>query len=281
MLLSFQRPPRLSWRGLPPSRRSEPRALSGGPSSIALARRRLRTPAPAPAARSGDRPPRGATSRTHGRCAAAAGAERRAAQAPAQAAELALADLQDARRRARSAGTSSVVRRQRLAVELARRPGRAAAGPPSARRRTRRRSARAGAPAAVGRRATTSSISSGISCCDEDAVEVPPRPRPRPPAPWKRATSARASARLASRGASVRRAAARPSSSPYHAGHRRVGDAQRLAVHLLGRLGDPDLVAERLRHLPLAVDAGQQRHRQDDLLAAGRRRAGRRGPAAG
>ena len=44
-----------------------------------------------------------------------------------------------------------------------------------------------------------------------------------------------------------------------------VRDPQRLAVHLAGRLGDPDLVAERLRHLARAVEPVQQRHRQHDL----------------
>ena len=47
---------------------------------------------------------------------------------------------------------------------------------------------------------------------------------------------------------------------------RRVGDAQRLAVDLVGRLGDADVVADRLGHLALAVGSDQQRHRQDHLL---------------
>ncbi len=50
------------------------------------------------------------------------------------------------------------------------------------------------------------------------------------------------------------------------AGHRRVGQAQRLAVHLLRRIRDPDVVAQRLGHLAHAVDARQDRHRQRDLL---------------
>ena len=56
------------------------------------------------------------------------------------------------------------------------------------------------------------------------------QPAPGPAPAWRHAGRARAAARS-------------PSSSSYQDGKRGVGDAQRLAVHLLGRLGDPDVVA--------------------------------------
>ena len=50
-----------------------------------------------------------------------------------------------------------------------------------------------------------------------------------------------------------------------------VRDPQRLAVHVLRRIGDPDLVAVGLRHLALAVGPVEQRHGQHHLrrLAVG------------
>ena len=48
--------------------------------------------------------------------------------------------------------------------------------------------------------------------------------------------------------------------------NRGVGDAERLAVDLSGRLGDADVVPQRLRHLAFAVGARQQRRGQNDLL---------------
>ncbi len=80
-----------------------------------------------------------------------------------------------------------------------------------------------------------------------------------------RSTSLRASACLASlgespAGAGARRAAARTSL------HRAVRQAQRLAIDLLGGLVDADVVAQRLGHLARPVDAGEDRHRQRDLL---------------
>ena len=48
-----------------------------------------------------------------------------------------------------------------------------------------------------------------------------------------------------------------------------------LAELLARRLGDPDVVAERLRHLLLAVEADEQRRREHDLrLLAGAAPAG-------
>ncbi len=57
-----------------------------------------------------------------------------------------------------------------------------------------------------------------------------------------------------------------PSSSEYQDASALVGDAERLAVHLVRRVGHADVVAERLRHLALAVGPGEDRHRQDGLL---------------
>ena len=47
--------------------------------------------------------------------------------------------------------------------------------------------------------------------------------------------------------------------------HQRVGDRHQLAEHLLRRLGDADVVAERLRHLLPAIGALEQRHGDDAL----------------
>ena len=53
--------------------------------------------------------------------------------------------------------------------------------------------------------------------------------------------------------------------------HDRVGDAHQLAEHLLRRVGDADVVAVGLAHLPHPVGAREDRHRQDRLrrLAVG------------
>ena len=92
----------------------------------------------------------------------------------------------------------------------------------------------------------------------------------RRPASWKRSTIRRARARFASLGRPVRRRLAEQ--QPVVLGHRLVGDAHQLPEHLLRRVGDADVVAQRLAHLPDAVDADQDRHRQDRLrrLAVGR-----------
>ena len=47
--------------------------------------------------------------------------------------------------------------------------------------------------------------------------------------------------------------------------HQVVGDRHQLAEHLVRRLGDADVVVERLRHLVDAVEALEQRQRQDAL----------------
>ena len=115
---------------------------------------------------------------------------------------------------------------------------------------------------------------------DEQRGRTPPRPRRAAASEWKRVTSARARARLASRGP----APAGGSLAEQQREPRRdllVGDAQRLAVHLLGRVGDADVVAERLRHLLRAVDARSAAASSARPAAAGRRRAGSRGPSAG
>ncbi len=98
-----------------------------------------------------------------------------------------------------------------------------------------------------------------------------PRPRPRSARPVPGRARAWRRAGPSSVGGSV------PSSSEYQVSKRRVGNAERLAVDLPGRLGDPDVVAERLRHPPLAVGPRQDRHRQHHLLGRRRRPAGRRG----
>ena len=46
---------------------------------------------------------------------------------------------------------------------------------------------------------------------------------------------------------------------------RRVRDRHHLAEHLLRRLGDPDVVAARFRHLQLAVGPDEQRERHHHL----------------
>ena len=83
-------------------------------------------------------------------------------------------------------------------------------------------------------------------------------------APWKRSTSRRASSRLASPGCRSG-SSSRPQQQPVVLAHRRVGDAHQLPEHLLRRIGDADVVAERLAHPPHPVGPGQDRHRQDRL----------------
>ena len=88
----------------------------------------------------------------------------------------------------------------------------------------------------------------------------------------RRASSPNGSARPArARAPASRRAARAPPgrTDPGAAGSTgqgRVGHAQRLPVDLPRRLADPDLVAQRLRHLPLPVGPHQDRHRHDRLL---------------
>ena len=111
---------------------------------------------------------------------------------------------------------------------------------------------------------TTSSISSGWSPWTKTRAKCAAAASAAS-SPWKRATSLRASACLASRGGEVGWLLL-AQEQPVPALHGRVRDAHRLPVHLLRRLGHPDLVAEGLRHLPLAVDPGEDRHRERDLL---------------
>ena len=47
--------------------------------------------------------------------------------------------------------------------------------------------------------------------------------------------------------------------------HQIVGDGHHLAEDLIGRFGDSDVIAERLRHLLHAVEPFEQRHGQHDL----------------
>ncbi|OPZ05764.1 MAG: hypothetical protein BWZ10_03013 [candidate division BRC1 bacterium ADurb.BinA364] len=47
--------------------------------------------------------------------------------------------------------------------------------------------------------------------------------------------------------------------------HQFVADAHRFAVHLLGRFGDADVIAQRLAHFLFAVQPDKQRHGQDAL----------------
>ena len=60
-----------------------------------------------------------------------------------------------------------------------------------------------------------------------------------------------------------------------------VGNAHQLAEHLLRRVGDADVVAQRLAHPLHAVGPGQDRHRQDRLRRHRRARSGRRARTAG
>ena len=99
------------------------------------------------------------------------------------------------------------------------------------------------------------------------------------PSPWYRSTTVRARSRLASTGASSPLANAPPTSSTRSGcqpvvdrevlGHQLVGDAHQLAELLPRRLGDADVVAERLRHLLAAVETLEQRRGHDDLRAPG------------
>ena len=63
--------------------------------------------------------------------------------------------------------------------------------------------------------------------------------------------------------------------------HRGVGDRERLAVHLGRRVGDADVVAERLRHLLARRRCRPAAARSARPAAACRRRTGSRGPSAG
>ena len=78
-----------------------------------------------------------------------------------------------------------------------------------------------------------------------------------------------------------RRRARLAEQQPVVLAHRLVGDAHQLPEHLLRRIGDPDVVAERLAHLLHAVGPEQDRHRQDRLRRLAVGAPGRRGRRAG
>ena len=99
----------------------------------------------------------------------------------------------------------------------------------------------------------------------DDAVEVVLGPLARRPAPWKRSAISRPRRRLSSPGwPGRRRRAGRQEPVPLR--------EQRASGMLMvrpncssGGVGDADLVAERLAHLLLAVEPGEDRHRHHDL----------------
>ena len=168
---------------------------------------------------------------------------------------------------------------QRIAVQRAPRPGRAAAGPPSPRRRTPRAAARARARGRRWRR-TRTPRSRPAPRAPRAGGRSGPRPRARP----RRRGSGRPAPGPCARLDST---AGRPGSKRLVQqqvvvdGHRRVGDPHQLAEDLVGRLGDAHVVAQRLGHLLHPVGAGQDGHGQDRLGLAGRSPAGCRAPAAG
>ena len=157
-------------------------------------------------------------------------------------------------------------RRRAPRRRVGRLPGRASGAPPSASARTPRRSGPACAPGRRRRRRRRRPprCPSGSACWTKTRSKCSAAPAASG-AEWKRSTSRRARACLASR-AEMPAGASSPSSSAVPARHRRVRDAQRLAVHLLRRLGHADVVAQRLGHLARAVDPREDRHRQRDLL---------------
>ena len=240
MLLSFQRPSRLAWAGTPPG-------------------------SDAPGCPQG-RSERAVECSAHGWAGGRAGrrgpAGREAAQATRRAATLlspAGAGAGSGACRAAGPGRRGPPREvervgpQRLAVEP-----HAALGEHAPRLRARpaeelRDAAPAGGRSPLAGRSSASSTSSGSSCATwmrSNAASAASAAA----SPWKRATR-RAGERAL--GVARRRAGGRLLAEQQVVPRRErlVGDAQRLAVHLLGRLGDADVVAERLRHLLLAVGA--------------------------
>ena len=93
-----------------------------------------------------------------------------------------------------------------------------------------------------------SAIVLGHLAAHVDAGRSAPRPPRPPPSPWKRSTSRRASSRLASPGWRAG-SSSLAEQQPVVLAHRLVGDAHQLPEHLLRRVGDADVVAERLAHL--------------------------------
>ncbi len=82
--------------------------------------------------------------------------------------------------------------------------------------------------------------------------------------PCERPTTKRASASFASIGSSVVGSAGGLHHEPVVLGQRLVRDPHRLPELLLGRLGEPDVVAERGAHLA-PVGAHEERRRERDL----------------
>ena len=149
-------------------------------------------------------------------------------------------------------------------------PARAAAAPPSARCRTVGQQRPAGARRRRrGRRAPRLLRRSASA---EDALELPlgrvcsrlGRVQPRDDPARERALGV--ARRRPGQPCTGARRRARVEQQPVVLPHRLVGDRHRLAVHLPRRVGDADLVAERLGHLAVPVGADQDRHRQDRLL---------------
>ena len=160
-----------------------------------------------------------------------------------------------------SAGTSraSTAPRRRAA----RRPGRACGARPSASARTPSAitAGRCTVPFSAG--TSASSISAGSSCAMNSGRSAASASAAAARGVEPRHERAREGALGVARARARRRLLPQQQREP-----RRdllVRDPQRLAVHLAGRLGHADVVAERLRHLLHAVDAGEQRHREDDL----------------
>ena len=213
MLLSFQRPSRLSREGIPPPDACERRALAGGLRSIALARR-LRKPRSCcgPLGRRSD-----LAGRTTSRTIAAPGAEAGAMRSvPAR--------RRSGRAQPARSGACRAAARGRRARRPGRRAARAGSGSPSSRTppwassapRLRARDAerlgqqrgqvdRSPSPCA----SATSGISSGSSCSTKTRSKRRLGRRRRPPRRGSARRAPRASARLASRGAGAGRRAAR------------------------------------------------------------------------
>ena len=176
---------------------------------------------------------------------AAAAADRHGRSRPSQPREAALADLQDAPSSARPRHVRSAHDARRRAAP---RPGRAAAAPRSARRRRRRRAAPAGGPRRR-RRTRRSATSSGARCSTRTRSKCASAPLRRLGAVEARDDRPRERALGVARRRRPRAAALERRSRSNHVAIASSGTRSVLAVHLLGRLGDADVVAQRLRHL--------------------------------
>ena len=105
-----------------------------------------------------------------------------------------------------------------------------------------------------------------------------PRPRPPRPAPWKRSTSARASARFASRGPTSAGAALPQQQRRTTAPSSSSGIDSVSPYISSGGVGDPDLVAEGLRHLARRRRARSAAATSARPAAAGRTPSAARAP---